>query len=159
MTGRTTFSRLLLLKYIKQLSGKKVLFITSTEQSAMRYSADLERLFELRSEIIPYQNTSPYELLQGSLYDFEKQINILHKKPNIIVAPAKVLLEKFPTEEFYSKNSINLKIGDNISQKDLLTILNKLGYKRSTMVSDIGEFSIRGDIADIFTLYNNPLRI
>ncbi|MFQ8625005.1 MAG: hypothetical protein ACLSA2_00200 [Candidatus Gastranaerophilaceae bacterium] len=25
-----------------------------------------------------------------------------------------------------------------------------LGYKRSTMVSDIGEFSVRGDIIDFF---------
>ena len=27
------------------------------------------------------------------------------------------------------------------------------------MVSDIGEFSIRGDIADVFTLEENPVRI
>ena len=35
-TGLTSVSRLLLLKYIKKLSGKKVLFITSTEQSSLK---------------------------------------------------------------------------------------------------------------------------
>ena len=35
----------------------------------------------------------------------------------------------------------------------------KLGYKRSTIVSDIGEFSIRGDIADIYSLEENPIRL
>ena len=53
----------------------------------------------------------------------------------------------------------SLKIGDTISQKELLSKLVRLGYNRSTMVSDIGEFSIRGDIADVYSLEENPVRI
>ena len=34
-----------------------------------------------------------------------------------------------------------------------------MGYKKSVTVSDIGEFSIRGDIIDIFSLDDNPVRI
>ena len=41
ITGLTSFSRLLLAKYIKEISNKKILFITSTEQSALRYKVDL----------------------------------------------------------------------------------------------------------------------
>ena len=52
LTGLTTFSRLLLLDYICKLSDKKVLFVTSTEQSALKYSADLERLFERSAETL-----------------------------------------------------------------------------------------------------------
>ena len=159
LTGLTTFSRLLLLKYIYKLSGKNVLFITSTEQSALKYSADLERLFDLDLSTIPYQNISPYEAVAGSLYDYEKQIKTLLDKPNIVLAPVKVLLEKFPSGHFFADNSFSLKVGENISQQELLQKLIKLGYRRSTMVSDIGEFSIRGDIADIYTLEENPVRI
>ena len=54
-TGLTTYTRLLLLRYIQKLSGKKVLFITSTEQSALRYGADYERLFDIEAQTIPYQ--------------------------------------------------------------------------------------------------------
>ena len=68
-------------------------------------------------------------------------------------------MEKFPSEKFFDENSFSLKIGDSISQTDLLNRLIKLGYKRSTMVSDIGEFSIRGDIADIYSLEENPIRL
>ena len=159
ITGLTTFSRLLLLDYIYKLSGKKVLFVTSSEQSALKYSADLERIFNLEASTIPYQNISPYETVAGSLYDYEKQINVLLQEPEIVIAPVKVLLEKFPRRKFFQENSFTLKIGDEISQKNLLEKLIKLGYKRSTMVSDIGEFSIRGDIADIFSLDENPARI
>ena len=159
LTGLTSFSRLLLLKYIYKLSGGKVLFITSTEQSALKYSSDLERLFEIKSETLPYQNISPYEAVAGSLYDYEKQISILQACPDIVFAPIRVLLEKFPSRDFFERNSFTLKIGDSITQQDLLKRLVKLGYKRSTMVSDIGEFSIRGDISDIYSLNDNPVRV
>ena len=158
-TGLTTFARLLLLKYIKKLSNKKILFITSTEQSALRYSADLERIFELDAVTFPYQNVSPYEGINSNLYDYQKQISILLNKPDVVIAPVKSLLEKFPKDSFFDVNSFTLKIGDSIDQKELLEKLVQLGYKRSTMVSDIGEFSIRGDIADIYTLDENPVRI
>ena len=159
LTGLTTFSRLLLLDYICKLSDKKVLFVTSTEQSALKYSADLERLFERSAETLPYQNISPYEVVVGNLYDYAKQIDILEAKPSLVFTPVKTLLEKFPSEKFFEENSFSLKIGDSISQTDLLNRLIKLGYKRSTMVSDIGEFSIRGDIADIYSLEENPIRL
>lgn len=159
LTGLTIFSRLLLLKYIFKLSGKKGLFITSTEQSALKYSSDLERLFELNSETLPYQNTSPYEVVTGNLYDYARQVNTLLNLPDIVIAPAKVLLEKFPSNTFFENNSFKLKVGESRDQKNLLSRLIKLGYKRSTMVSDIGEFSIRGDIADIYSLEENPVRV
>ncbi len=158
-TGLTTFSRLLLIKYIKKLSNKKILFITSTEQSALRYSADLERLFELEAMTLPYQNVSPYEGVNTNLYDYQKQINILLNRPDIVISPVKSLLEKFPQDSFFDINSFTVKIGDSIEQKVLLDKLLRLGYNRSTMVSDIGEFSIRGDIADVYTLEENPVRI
>ena len=159
LTGLTTFSRLLLLKYIYQLSGKKVLFLTSTEQASLKYLSDMKRLFDINAETLPYQNVSPYETIQPSLYDYQKQISVLTQEPDVVIAPIKLILEKFPKRSFFKKNSFTLKVGDSISQKELSERLIKLGYRRSTMVSDIGEFSIRGDIADIYTLEENPARI
>ena len=86
-------------------------------------------------------------------------MNLLLNPQDIIIVPVKTLLEKFPSKSFFIKNKLSLKIGDNISQKELLEKLTNLGYKRSTMVNDISEFSIRGDIADIYTLKENPVRI
>ena len=159
LTGLTTFSRLLLVKYIKEISNKKILFITSTEQSALRYSVDFEKIWSLNSALLPYQNTSPYETMIGNIYDYQKQIEILRNKPDLVIAPIKVLTEKFPEEDFFKQNALTLKIGDSITQKELLEKLISLGYKRSTMVSDMGEFSIRGDISDIYSLTQSPVRI
>jgi len=159
LTGLTAFSRLLLVKYIQEISNKKILFITSTEQTALKYSIDLEKIWNIESVLLPYQNTSPYDTLLGNLYDYQKQIEILRSKPNIVLTPIKSLVEKFPSESFFKENRLTFQIGDSISQQELLIKLSKLGYKRTTMVSDIGEFSIRGDISDIYTLNKKPVRI
>ena len=158
-TGLTAFSRLLLVKYIKEHTGKKIIFITSTEQAGLKYCADLEKMFGMSPELFPYMSISPYETLPQNFYDYCKQIKLLLQKPDFIVMPIKAVVEKFPSEEFFEKSCFSLKIGDSISQKDLLNKLIALGYTRSTMVSDMGEFSIRGDISDIYTLYNLPVRI
>ena len=159
ITGLTMFSRLLLVKYIKDISKKKILFITSSEQAALKYKVDFEKIWNVESSLIPYQNHSLYEAIQGNIYDYQKQVNVLLEKPDIVIAPLKVLFEKFPNQTFYEKNNLTLKVGENISQSKLLEKLVSMGYKRSTMVSDMGEFSIRGDVADIFTLEEQPVRI
>ena len=126
LTGLTSFSRLLLLDYIRRISGKKILFIVATEQSGIRYSVDFERLFGVNVANMPYQNISPYETLIGNVYDYQNQVDVLLTKPDVVIAPIKVFTEKFPNEDFFSQNSLSLKIGDSISQQELLKILLKL---------------------------------
>lgn len=159
VTGLTTILRLLLIKQIQKISNKKILFITSTEQNALKYQNDLLKAYELNSEILPFQNISVYETISPNRYDYSEQIRILTEKPNIIIAPVKVFLEKFPKQEFFYKNSFELKIGKEINLKEIAQKFIDLGYKRSTMVSDIGEFSIRGDIIDFYSLDKHPVRI
>ncbi|HPT40817.1 MAG TPA: transcription-repair coupling factor, partial [Candidatus Gastranaerophilaceae bacterium] len=158
ITGLTSFLRLLLVQKIKEFSDKKVLFITASEQTALKCQNDLKNAFEIDAEIFPFQSTSMYEPVSANLYDYAAQIELLNSDKDLIV-PVKALLEKFPDKKFFEKNSIYLKIGDEIDTKKLAQNLINLGYKRSTMASDMGEFSIRGDIIDVFSLSQNPFRI
>ena len=159
VTGLTTILRLLLIDRIKTISKRKILVITSTEQNALRYQNDLKKAFNLDAKLLPFQNISMYEAVSPNRYDYAEQIKILRSGPDLVIAPVKVLLEKFPDEKFFKDNSINIKVGDEIDLKAFIKRLVALGYKRSTMVSDIAEFSVRGDIIDVFSLCENPLRI
>lgn len=159
VTGLTSFLRMLSIKKILTCSKKKILFVTSTEQTALKYQNDLSEFFDLNPDVFPYQSGSVYEPVSSNMYDYAKQIGILQAKPDLVIMPVKSLLEKFPNKKFFKENKLTLKIGDEISQADMLKTLMKLGYKRSTMVSDISEFSIRGDITDVYSLTDNPVRI
>ena len=159
VTGLTSILRIFLLSKLKAYSSKKVLFVTSTEQNALKYQSDLLSAFNIKSEVLPFQNISMYETVSPNLYDYAEQLKVLNLQPDIVIAPVKSLLEKFPTKDFFKKNSLKIKVGDIIDLKDLAQKLVKLGYKKSTMVNDVSEFSIRGDIADIYSLDENPVRI
>ena len=158
-TGLTTILRLLLITKIRKITDKKVLFVTSTEQNALRYQNDLLKAFGEKSDLLPFQNISMYETVSPNRYDYAEQYRILNEKPDIVIAPVKTILEKFPDENFYKNNSTILKVGDEIDTKILAQKFVDFGYKYSTMVSDIGEFSIRGDIVDFYSLDKHPVRI
>lgn len=159
VTGLVTILRLLLVQKTHEISKKKILFITSSEQNALRYQNDFKKAFGMETSLLPFQNISMYESVASNVYDYAEQVKILREKPDIVIAPVKTLLEKFPASDFYEQNKLTIKVGDEIDLKNLSQKLVNLGYKRSTMVSDIAEFSIRGDIADVFSLDKNPVRI
>lgn len=176
LTGLNSFSRLLMLGRIAGGSfegdsgfgaklgssrSKKILFITSSEQKCLKYQRDLDTMFGLGSKIFEYQDVSPYEGVLNNLYKYAHQVEILTNLENaqIILAPVKSLLEKFPTRKFFEDNSIKIKKDEDIDIAKISKKLVEMGFKRTTMVTDIGEFSIRGDIIDVFTLAKKPVRI
>ena len=53
-----------------------------------------------------------------------------------------------------------IKAGDVIDFENLITKLIALGYKRVPTTTMVGDFSIRGEIIDIFPLFSeSPIRI
>ena len=73
ITGLTTILRLFLITKIKKITDKKILFITSTEQSALKYQNDLLKAFNEKTELIPFQNISMYESVSPNRYDYAEQ--------------------------------------------------------------------------------------
>ena len=64
------------------------------------------------------------------------------------------------SKDLYKDLSVNLSVGYKISQKEFVEKLIFLGYQNSSIVESVGEFAIRGDILDIFTLNKkDPIRI
>lgn len=159
ISGLTSLLRLILLNFIAK--KKKVLFITATEQNALRYQNDLKKLFGKKSNIFPYQDVSMYEGVPLNLYKYAEQLEIINNLEfqDIVIAPVKALSERFAKKEFFKKNVLRLKLDDELDLRKLAETLTLLGYKRSTMVVDVGEFSIRGDIVDIYSMAKCPVRV
>lgn len=159
LTGLTSFLRLLILALSAE--DKRVIFVTNTEQNCLKYKHDLEKLFGISSKIFPYQDISIYDGVAPNLYKYAEQVDIIRNqwKENIILVPVKALIEKFPTKAFFEKNLVKIRVEEDIDLTKFTQKLVDLGYKRQTMVSDIGEFSVRGDIIDVFSFDKNPVRI
>ena len=105
ISGLTSFLRLLLLAKIS--SEKQVVFVTNTEQTALKYKHDLEKLFNIDAKIFPYQDISIYDGVAPNLYKYSQQVEMLRdiKNTPLLLVPVKALLEKFPTQDFFQLNS------------------------------------------------------
>ena len=161
ISGITNCTKLIILAQLIIKNSQKIVFITETEQTALKFQNDLKNLFDINAVIFPFQDGSIYDTNSKNLYKYSRQTQILNDslKNDILIVPQKALFEKFPSKEFFDKNSIKLKPDDDIDTEKFAHQLTELGYKRKTLVADVGEFSIRGDIIDVFPLSENPFRI
>lgn len=140
---------------------KKLLLVVDSEQTALKYKNDLQLLFNQKSVVFPYQESGLYDANVPNIYKYAEQISILENfsDEKIIILPLRAGFEKFPTPKFFLENSIDLNVDEDINIKELSKKLISFGYKKVVTVTDVGEFSVRGDTTDIYSLSKNPLRI
>lgn len=82
------------------------------------------------------------------------------KRGRGVLLPLENLIQKWPHPELLQREHLELSEGEEISQEDLLETLVNWGYARVSMVTAVGETSLRGDIMDIFCPgYDHPLRL
>lgn len=76
---------------------------------------------------------------------------ITNKLDCLIISP-KILLAKLPSFDLLSEHILRLNINKEYDIKHISQTLLSSGYKRTEMVENKGEFSVRGDIVDIFSI-------
>lgn len=105
--------------------------------------------------------TQPMDIFSSEFASAEVLLKTLYKLKNEEL-DALILTPEMLTQKVIDKDKLfqlNIKVGDEIRLSDLLKDLIKMGYKRVDLVSNVGEFSLRGDIIDIYPLMGEPTRI
>lgn len=87
-------------------------------------------------------------------------INKLLSHKSIVVTHLNGYLRFLPEKNIYTEKILNLKVGEQIDRDELIRKLYSLGYHKEVIVSQTGEFGIRGYIVDIFGLSEEyPIRL
>lgn len=77
-----------------------------------------------------------------------------------LLLPLENLIQKWPHPDLLQREHACLAEGEEIAQDNLLETLVNWGYCRVSMVTAVGEISLRGDIMDVFCPgYEHPLRL
>lgn len=110
-----------------------------------------EYLFKVRAETIGLERAARRAEILARLSD---------GKPLIILAtPAAVIKRGFSRKKFL-ESQLELRLGKNFSQEELLKKFFELGYERASEVDAQGKFSVRGGIIDIFPInFQSPYRL
>ncbi len=74
----------------------------------------------------------------------------LTKRP-IIVTFAEALYEKVINRRSFIKHTFEIKQGDTLGMDFLIDLLDEYGFEREEFVYEVGQFSVRGGILDVFS--------
>lgn len=162
-------SRALFLSHLRKRLDSPILVITRDQISGesllndLHYFAGHEKLagaprFFPTWELLPYEYLSPLGEISG------ERLEILNQLPGnrcpFLITPVEAVMQFVLPRETLSKLTFLLCKGDTVEREFLEACLMDNGYTRSALVEERGDFSLRGDIFDIFPpSCPNPIRV
>lgn len=160
--------------FISELSAacNDMLIIVPGEYEITSICNDIQTLFpDAQVYTFPNWGTIPYRPAARGSITFGQRAGFLAKiaepqpfsfdrTPRIFLIPQRAFLSPLPPPDYIKKFSFTLKKNENIDTVKIAEKLIKTGYTRVSRVNVRGEFSLRGEVLDIFLpLEENPVRI
>jgi transcription-repair coupling factor (superfamily II helicase) len=149
----------------KKIHSLPQLVVVSSLESARQFQQELEFFTpEYRCHILESYDVSPYSGLYPSPEVRNSRVNFLYwaanaQKNDIFIAPVSSLMQLSVPFSVFAKRCKKLQPGDELVS-DIASFLNSLGYQSAPVVEDIGQYSLRGGIVDVFSpAEKNPVRI
>ncbi|HET9334126.1 MAG TPA: transcription-repair coupling factor [Gemmatimonadota bacterium] len=145
--------------------GVPVLVVAATAERGEAWVADLESLlgegrvgWYPQWEILPYEPRAPQREIEGQRLEF--LAGLLEGSVRVGVTTVRAAIQKILPPAALEARLLKVTAGDRISLDDLARRLVALGFERESMVGEVGTFSIRGGIVDVFGYrYADPVRL
>ncbi|HBF33160.1 TPA: hypothetical protein DDW35_01225, partial [Candidatus Sumerlaeota bacterium] len=174
-------ARALVIARLQQITDCPVLIVTADAEAAEGWYDDLHQVSPPGLHFFPMTETLPYEIDEPVIDLLAKQYGAMHylrrgedaaitaapkareeatpAAPVLLVAPLEALQHKIPTPVALDKLVLTLNWGETFDTEKIAHRLVELGYERQAMAETRGEFSVRGNIVDIFPPhFENPVR-
>lgn len=142
-----------------------MLVLTEDHERSAAVASDIEQMGAEGVYLFPPTRRKPYD--QQKIVDTSTMVQrseVLEKiqsgEARIVVAPIEAIFEKLVPPEQFSKASLMIEKGMELSPDKLAELLTDQGYTTDRFVGSPGEFAVRGGIFDIFPFSGEyPLRI
>jgi transcription-repair coupling factor (superfamily II helicase) len=158
-------ARAFLLSLLLRHLRRTLIVIGPTEKEAESLFRDISFfLGSDRSVWLP-----PWDLLTTDMFAFQRETELtrleaLHRlmfgDPAIVVIPARALMQKVIPRKVLEGYGEWISVGDTRERDELARKLMEGGYIRMTLVEGKGEFSVRGNVVDLFPpMARHPFRL
>ncbi len=140
-----------------------LIIIVPTEADANNIREDFAAIFEeAEVYIFPDWGTVPYRPASRGSVTFGKRAGVLSKllskketitfndKPRVFIFTQRAFMSPMPEPAYLKKLSFTLNKGDKLDTTTIAQKLSSMGYTRVPKVNVRGEFSLRGEVLDIF---------
>ena len=134
--------------------NRKALVVMPDERSATKFCEDMA-VFGLRALVYPERDFS-FNGAEIRSHEYEQRrlkvlSNMLEGNIDIAVCSVQAAIQRTIPPQELKKHSLVLKKGGEISPERIKAVLLAAGYTRCDMVEGVGQFSMRGDILDLFS--------
>lgn len=110
-------------------------------------------------ETLPSENIAPSPDIVGERYKVLQKV-LEDKRPHIILTGLQACLQKLIPPQDFKHLHLDIKINQPLGFDHLHSRLLEMGYQKSHVASDKGEFAVRGGIIDVFPVSSpDPFRI
>ena len=148
------------------------LIVVPGEYEMNNLSEDIQTIFpQAQVYLFPSWGTIPYRAAAPGSLVFGKRAGFLSKlleeepftselNPRIFIITQRSFMSPLPPPDYTRGFSFTLKKKDSIDTVKIAQKLTQIGYTRVSRVNVRGEFSLRGEVLDIFLpLEENPVRL
>lgn len=147
----------------RSLEKRFFVVITENVSDAERWLADLQSLTD-EKRVAFYPPREGFGEREHHAEVAGERVETLERSARgdiqILITTARAVMEKTLLPSALSSGRVELSIGEERSLVALVEHLTAIGFERSEMVEDVGEFSVRGGILDIYGFgMADPVRI
>ena len=151
--GLPPAGRALLYAALQKDLGRLVCIVTPGEAEATHFADDLKAL-GLTAAVFPPRDFM-LRPVEGAGREYEyRRLSVLGAlaggRLNAVCVPAEALLQYTVPRDEFLRNTLTLKPGMVYNREALVERLFAAGYVRRSQVDGPGQFSVRGDIVDIY---------
>jgi transcription-repair coupling factor (superfamily II helicase) len=163
--GLTNSAKSFILANIFKRQQKHMVFVVQNFHEAQNYHRELSNLLGSKHKVLNFlvQQISPYDQINPDVNVTASQYEIFRNwqqaEPSLVICSYKALSQLYIAKEIFENETIKLKIDQEVDPVELSLKLTRLGYIKQFMVENRGQFSIRGDIVDIYPMVGEPSRI
>ncbi|MBQ3213809.1 MAG: transcription-repair coupling factor [Clostridia bacterium] len=149
--------------FLPSLFTQKTVIIVNNEETIKDYSLQLSALGK---RVVSLCGALPLMISVGEksskiFKDYYINVSRLAKGDyDVLLLSPFTLFQKVPSLEYILNNQQVIKVGEDYSIKDLSSKLVSIGYINQEMVTNKGEFAVRGDLLDIYPVnLDKPIRV
>ena len=165
LEGLLPSSKAAVVSLVQAFTGKHVLILTSSSQEEDRLLQDFP-LFTDRPlldfpawDTLPSENIPPSPDTVGARYQLLQTL-LSSKEPCLILASLQAVLQRLLPKKIFLDWIISLSVQQSHPFSDLVQSLERMGYQKKSLVTEKGEFAVRGGVIDLFPISStDPIRL
>jgi transcription-repair coupling factor (superfamily II helicase) len=157
--GLVPGAKALVLLHLHRALARHMVLVAADEERAVELVRHLCALGDVLGSPPPVRSfpslgASPYEGIEPHFQAMAERVGSLvalhDDEPSLVVATAAALLEPLPEPEEFARLPFQVDAEAAMEPRDLASRLQGIGYQRVDLVSQVGEFALRGGVLDVY---------